>query len=408
MVQRLTRADGGGGGADAFRGGGQPARPDPRPGAAGDAAEDHHHRHRRARPLRRARRVGARRRCRSSPCAKARWCRARASCVDRVAEPERFLSSADPAVLRGRPAASRARCWCRPRSRTAGCWSEWLSGAAGHAGAHPRPPARREGAAAGHGACATRAARLRPGVAPSAHASRRRSCAALRDLLDLEVEPRRIECFDISNIQGSDIVASMVVLRGRPAARSRTTGSSGSRGWAAPRTTSRPCARWWARRYRRLLEEGKELPDLVLIDGGEGQLSRGHGGPGRARARATSPWPAWPSAEELIFVPGRDEPVALPRASPVLQLVQRVRDEAHRFAIGFHRQAALEAHAALGAGRHPGHRARSSAASSSRASAPCAGCAGPASRTDQRRRPHYGRARIQAFLDRGADPTAPA
>ena len=91
------------------------------------------------------------------------------------------------------------------------------------------------------------------------------------------------------------------------------------------------------RRYKRLLEEGKELPDLVLIDGGKGQL-------GAAVAAleelglGEQPVVSLAKREELIFVRGRDEPIALPRSSPVLQLVQRVRDEAHRFAIGFHRQ----------------------------------------------------------------------
>ena len=91
------------------------------------------------------------------------------------------------------------------------------------------------------------------------------------------------------------------------------------------------------RRYRALLEEGKELPDLVLIDGGKGQL-------GAAMAAleelglGDQPVASLAKREELIFVPGREEPVVLPRSSPVLHLVQRVRDEAHRFAIGFHRQ----------------------------------------------------------------------
>ena len=92
------------------------------------------------------------------------------------------------------------------------------------------------------------------------------------------------------------------------------------------------------RRYRRLLEEGNELPDLVLVDGGKGQL-------GAAVAAleelglGDQPVASLAKREELIFVRGREAPIALPRSSPVLQLVQRVRDEAHRFAIGFHRQA---------------------------------------------------------------------
>jgi excinuclease ABC subunit C len=92
------------------------------------------------------------------------------------------------------------------------------------------------------------------------------------------------------------------------------------------------------RRYKRLLEEGKDLPDLVLIDGGKGQLG--------AAVEALDelglgdqPVASLAKQEELIFLRGREEPIALPRSSPVLQLVQRVRDEAHRFAVGFHRKA---------------------------------------------------------------------
>ena len=160
---------------------------------------------------------------------------------------------------------------------------------------------------------------------------------ALRDLLELDEEPHRIECFDISNIQGSDIVASMVCfVDGQPKKseyrKFRVRGVSGAPDdFASMREVV-------GRRYRRLLEEGKELPELVLIDGGKGQL-------GAAVAAleelglGAQPVASLAKREELIFVRGRDEPIALPRASPVLQLVQRIRDEAHRFAIGFHRQA---------------------------------------------------------------------
>jgi len=160
---------------------------------------------------------------------------------------------------------------------------------------------------------------------------------ALRDLLDLEVEPRRIECFDVSNIQGSDIVASMVLFEEGSPKKSeyrkfRVRGVAGAPDdFASMREVV-------GRRYRRLLEEGSELPDLVLVDGGKGQL-------GAAVAAleelglGEQPVASLAKREELIFVRGQDEPIALPRRSPVLQLVQRVRDEAHRFAIGFHRQA---------------------------------------------------------------------
>jgi excinuclease ABC subunit C len=158
----------------------------------------------------------------------------------------------------------------------------------------------------------------------------------LQDLLQLEVEPRRIECFDISNIQGSDVVASMVVFEDGLSKKAdyRKFRIKGLGGTPDDFASMREVV---GRRYRRLLEEGKELPDLVLIDGGKGQLSAAT----EALAElglGDQPVASLAKREELIFVPGRDEPVALPRSSPVLQFVQRVRDEAHRFAIGFHRQ----------------------------------------------------------------------
>ncbi|HUG52558.1 MAG TPA: excinuclease ABC subunit UvrC [Vicinamibacteria bacterium] len=159
----------------------------------------------------------------------------------------------------------------------------------------------------------------------------------LQDLLALEVEPRRIECFDISNIQGSDVVASMVVFEeGLP--RKSEYRKFRVRGLGGAPDDFASMREVVGRRYRRRLEEGKELPDLVLIDGGKGQLSAAM----EALAElglGDQPVASLAKREELIFVPGRDEPAALPRSSPVLQFVQRVRDEAHRFAVGFHRQA---------------------------------------------------------------------
>lgn len=159
---------------------------------------------------------------------------------------------------------------------------------------------------------------------------------ALRDLLDLEVEPRRIECFDISNIQGSDVVASMVVFEdGRPRKpdyrKFRIRGLGGAPDdFAAMREVV-------GRRYRRVLEEGGEMPDLVLIDGGKGQLSAATAAL-EELGLGHQPVASLAKREEVIFVPGHDAPLVLPHSSPVLQLVQRVRDEAHRFAIGFHRK----------------------------------------------------------------------
>jgi excinuclease ABC subunit C len=160
---------------------------------------------------------------------------------------------------------------------------------------------------------------------------------ALRDLLELEVEPRRIECFDISNIQGSDVVASMVSFTdGRP-------NKSGYRKFRVRGVSGAPddlasMREVVGRRYKRLLEEAKELPELVLVDGGKGQLGAAIDAL-EELGLGDQPVASLAKREELIFVRGREEPIALSRSSPVLQLVQRVRDEAHRFAIGFHRQA---------------------------------------------------------------------
>ena len=159
---------------------------------------------------------------------------------------------------------------------------------------------------------------------------------ALQDLLDLEVEPRRIECFDISNIQGSDIVASMVCFEDALPKKSEYRKFKVKSVVGAPDDFA-SMREVVGRRYKRLLEEGKDLPDLVLVDGGKGQLG--------AAADALDelglgdqPLCSLAKREELIFVRGREEPIALPRSSPVLQLVQRVRDEAHRFAVGYHRK----------------------------------------------------------------------
>jgi excinuclease ABC subunit C len=159
---------------------------------------------------------------------------------------------------------------------------------------------------------------------------------ALRDLLDLEVEPRRIECFDISNIQGSDIVASMVCFEeGLP--RKSEYRKFRVRGLGPDPDDFAAMREVVGRRYRRLLEEGKDLPDLILIDGGPGQLSAATAALAELGI-GHQPVASLAKKEEVIFVPGRAEPIVLPHSSPVLQLVQRVRDEAHRFAVGFHRK----------------------------------------------------------------------
>jgi len=157
----------------------------------------------------------------------------------------------------------------------------------------------------------------------------------LQEALGLDEPPHRIECFDISHVQGSDQVASLVVWEaGRPKRsdfrRFRVKTVEGSDDFAA-------MAEVVGRRYARLLQEGKDLPDLVLIDGGKGQLSSAAAvlerlGVGHLQVASIA------KREEEIFLDGRSDSVRLPHDSPILHLVQRIRDEAHRFAVTYHRK----------------------------------------------------------------------
>jgi excinuclease ABC subunit C len=183
-----------------------------------------------------------------------------------------------------------------------------------------------------------------------------KTLAALEELaaaLELPVAPLRIECYDISNIQGAESVGSMVVFEeGRPRTgeyrRFRIRTVSGANDYASHQEVLR-------RRFRRARdgEEGNEeerrwrMPDLVIVDGGKGQVSAAkevldelglHDLPlvGLAKER------------EELFLPGRSDPITLPTTSQGLYLVQRIRDEAHRFAITYHR--ALRARSATRSG----------------------------------------------------------
>src|SRR5690349_423108 len=159
--------------------------------------------------------------------------------------------------------------------------------------------------------------------------------AALRDALSLENVPRRIECFDISHIQGTDKVASMVVWEDGRMKKSdyrkfiiRTV--EGNDDFASMREVI-------TRRYGRLQQEGMQRPGLVLVDGGIGQL---HAAAAALESLGITDQPLASIAkrEEWIYVYGQeDEPIVLDKFSPVLHLVQTVRDEAHRFAVTFHR-----------------------------------------------------------------------
>jgi excinuclease ABC subunit C len=170
---------------------------------------------------------------------------------------------------------------------------------------------------------------------------------ALESALSLPEPPKRIECFDISHIQGSDTVASMVVWEDGQMKKSdyrkfiirgeaMPDGADKSAGILRDDFASMREA--VERRYRRLQEEQKPFPSLILIDGGIGQL--------HAAAQAlekleiiNQPLASIAKKEEILYVLGREaEPITLERHSPVLHLIQQIRDETHRFAVTFHRQ----------------------------------------------------------------------
>src|SRR5271168_118184 len=159
---------------------------------------------------------------------------------------------------------------------------------------------------------------------------------SLQDLLTLPDLPKRIECFDISHIQGAETVASMVVWEDGAMKKSdyrkyQIKTVEGVDDFASMREVV-------GRRYRRVQQEQLAMPSLILIDGGLGQL--------HAAAEAlellgitTQPLASIAKREEIIYVYGQeDEPIVLDRRSPVLHLVQRIRDESHRFAVSYHRK----------------------------------------------------------------------
>ena len=160
----------------------------------------------------------------------------------------------------------------------------------------------------------------------------------LRSTLALPAIPRRIECFDISTIQGSETVAAMVVCEDGKMRKSEyrkyrisPASHAGSDDFAAMNEVV-------TRRYRKLLEQGGPFPDLILIDGGKGQLSAAYDALqqlGLANLVAVG----IAKKEELLYTRDRDIPIVFEKGDPALRLVQQIRDEAHRFAVTFHRKA---------------------------------------------------------------------
>ena len=281
-----------------------------------------------------------------------------------------FLQLAVQQFYEARPAPAKIHLPDAIDETEAGTLEAWLSGRTGR---RVRLAVPRRGEKRGllelaaRNAAVAYEARFNPTVAANFDA-----LETLRETLGLATLPRRIECFDISTIQGRETVAAMVVcedgrmkrgeyrkyrIRGRdsglgaresglPAdARDATAGAGRSALGAGDHAVTLRIHDDFAsmnevvhRRYRKLLEEGGPFPDLVLIDGGKGQLSAAYGafaGLGLANLVAIG----IAKREELLYTRDRETPIALASDSPALHLIQRIRDEAHRFAVTFHRQA---------------------------------------------------------------------
>jgi excinuclease ABC subunit C len=180
--------------------------------------------------------------------------------------------------------------------------------------------------------------------------------STLQHVLGLSALPRRIECFDISTFQGAETVASMVVCEDGRMKRSdyrkfriRGRGFGGSASAEAPPSDRTDVSvrvqddfaamqEVVGRRYRALLEQGGPFPDLIIIDGGKGQLSAAYSALetlGLANLFAVG----IAKKEELLYAREHEQPIALAAHDPALLLIQRIRDEAHRFAVTFHRKA---------------------------------------------------------------------
>jgi excinuclease ABC subunit C len=166
--------------------------------------------------------------------------------------------------------------------------------------------------------------------------SRKAIQEALAEALMLAELPRRIECFDISHIQGAETVASLVVwedgkMNKQLYRKFKIKTVTGVDDFASMREVI-------ARRYKRLQDEKQPMPSLILVDGGLGQLHSAADAL-ESLGLTTQPLASIAKREEVIYVYGNeDEPVVLDRHSPVLHLVQLIRDESHRFAVGYHRQ----------------------------------------------------------------------
>ena len=173
-----------------------------------------------------------------------------------------------------------------------------------------------------------------PSAVPARPRARGEGDARPREGARADRRPSRIECFDISHLSGSETYASCVVfVDGEPAKdeyRLFRIERPGVDDFAS-------IAEAVSRRYARAKDEGRPLPDLLLIDGGKGQLSAALGALDRIGIDMAAASLA--KREEQVFVPGRSAPIVLPRTNAGLKLLQRARDEAHRFGLKTHRRA---------------------------------------------------------------------
>ncbi len=178
------------------------------------------------------------------------------------------------------------------------------------------------------------------------HNSRARALNELQDALGLPEAPLRIECYDMSHIQGSDYVGSMVVLEDglpnkREYRRFKIREVDGNDDFAAmEEVLTRRLSNYVADKDKPVGERGKFAypPQLLLVDGGKGQLSVAERVLDNLGLTGEIPIASLAKRFEEVYVPGRSEPVRIPRQSEALYLLQRIRDEAHRFAITFHRE----------------------------------------------------------------------
>jgi excinuclease ABC subunit C len=162
------------------------------------------------------------------------------------------------------------------------------------------------------------------------------SVKELKEQLDLQRLPRRIECFDNSNLQGSDPVASMVCfVDAKPKKSSykrfHIKTVEGPDDFASMKEVL-------SRRYKRVMDEDQQIPDLIVVDGGKGQLSSAVDALKEIGFYGECEIVGLAKRLEEVFVPGKSKAIMIPKKSSALKLLQKVRDEAHRFAVDFHRK----------------------------------------------------------------------